>query len=396
MAEHLDRVVAYLLAQSWQIALLVVMVALLSWLLRHRSAHIRYLLWLVVLAKCLVPPVVDVPVAVLPALEPPVAVAMSPMPASEPVAPAPTTPTAGNDRPVPTISPAPPVSAALSTRQKLALIWMAGATIFVLAALTKAARTARWLRRQRRRPPVDLRTAIGALLSRLSIKRPPRIWLVDGVGQPFVWGVARGEIYLPTHFTRLEDREHQRDILGHELGHVLRFDAAVNTLQVVAQAIFWFHPFVWWANRRIRREREKCCDEMAIARLGAEARDYSKAIINTLIQEQESIRPVPSLAIAGPAKNIEERIRTMMTPGKRFYKCASLPIVVVVTLTGLLGVPTTFILTARANTTPVFGDPVNLGPTVNSPVEDSGPCISADGLSLYFPVSYTHLRAHET
>jgi hypothetical protein len=36
---------------------------------------------------------------------------------------------------------------------------------------------------------------------------------------------------------------------------------------VLVQALFWFHPLVWWLNRRIRHEREKCCDETVIGRL---------------------------------------------------------------------------------------------------------------------------------
>ncbi len=56
----------YLLQQSWQIADLIGIGTLINKTLRHRSAHIRYLLWLPVLAKCLVPPVFNMSVAVLP------------------------------------------------------------------------------------------------------------------------------------------------------------------------------------------------------------------------------------------------------------------------------------------------------------------------------------------
>lgn len=349
MAEHLDRTVEYLLAQSWQIAVLVVMVALLSWVLRNRSAHIRYLLWLVVLAKCLVPPALEVPVAVLPAPKPQVVPEAFLMAPRETTVPA--TTTAINEGLVSDVrSSGPSTSPPLSLRQWLAVIWMAGATIFAFVALTKAARTAGWLRRQRQTLPVDLRTGIEALLPPLGVKRSPRIWLIEGIGQPFVWGLARGEVYLPTHFTQLEDQEHQRDILGHELSHILRFDASVNTLQIVAQAVFWFHPFVWWANLRIRQEREKCCDEMAIARFGAGVKSYSTAIINTVSRAQESARRVPSLAIAGSLKHIEERIRAMMTPGKKFYKHPSLVAATATVLIALLTVPTALVLTARAQT----------------------------------------------
>ena len=72
METWLIRTADYLLAQSWQIAVLTIAVALASFLLRNRNAHVRYLLWLIVLAKCLVPPLYSIPVAVLPPQGPPV------------------------------------------------------------------------------------------------------------------------------------------------------------------------------------------------------------------------------------------------------------------------------------------------------------------------------------
>jgi hypothetical protein len=61
MEALLTRVADYPWTQSWQIALLTAVVALATWALRNRSAHVRYLLWLLVLAKCLTPPVCRVP-----------------------------------------------------------------------------------------------------------------------------------------------------------------------------------------------------------------------------------------------------------------------------------------------------------------------------------------------
>jgi ankyrin repeat protein len=72
--------------------------------------------------------------------------------------------------------------------------------------------------------------------------------------------------------------------------------------------------------------------------------------VNILISEHESTRPVPSLAVAGPVKNIEERIKTIMKPGKKFYKHPSLIAATIVILIALLTVPTALVLTARAET----------------------------------------------
>ena len=60
------ELVQYVATQSWQIAVLVVTVGVITFALCRRSAHVRYLLWLLVVAKCLVPPLHVVPLRVLP------------------------------------------------------------------------------------------------------------------------------------------------------------------------------------------------------------------------------------------------------------------------------------------------------------------------------------------
>jgi len=356
MENYLSPITNYLLTQSWQIAVLVAVIAAVNLALKNRSAHVRYLLWLIVLAKCLVPPLFTIPLAVLPQEKLAEPVGMPPVQAptvafevlDTPAAEAPVSPaTPVTAAPAPTVTEKP---ARLNSRRWLVFGWIAGVAVFLLFAVTKALRTNSWLRRQRKPIPVELRIGIENLFSGLGIKTFPKVWLIEGIGQPFVWGLLRGSIYLPADFVKVNSAEHRRGILGHELGHILRFDAAVNILQVIAQAVFWLHPFVWWANKKIRAEREKCCDEMAIARLGAKAKDYSDAIVNILISEHKSTRPVPSLAVAGPVKNIEERIKTIMKPEKKFYERPSLIAVTVVLLLALLTVPTVLVLTARAET----------------------------------------------
>ena len=352
MENYLSTITNYLLTQSWQIAVLVVLIAAVNLALKNRSAHVRYLLWLIVLAKCLVPPLLTVPLAVLPQeryAEPVRVLPAQMLTAFEamdmPEAEVPVSPVVAV--PVPTVIEK---TARLSSRQWIGFGWIVGVAAFFLFAVIKALRTDFWLWRQRKLLPAEAQTGIENLFSGFGIKTFPKVWLVEGIGQPFVWGLLRGTIYLPADFVKVNSAEHRRGVLGHELGHILRFDAAVNLLQIIAQAVFWFHPFVWWANKKIRAEREKCCDEMAIARLGAKAKDYSAAIVNILICEHESTRPVPSLAVAGPVKNIEERIKTMMKPGKKFYKRPSIIAVTVILLLALWTVPTALVLTARAET----------------------------------------------
>ena len=66
MENVLDQITNYLLAKSWQIAVLAAVITVVSLTLKNKSAHVRYLLWLIVLVKCLVPPLFTISLAILP------------------------------------------------------------------------------------------------------------------------------------------------------------------------------------------------------------------------------------------------------------------------------------------------------------------------------------------
>jgi len=411
MATGLTGITDYLLTQSWQIALLVLVVAAVNLALRNRSAHVRYLLWLIVLAKCLVPPFYAVPLAILPQQEQAEPAAMAPLAYAPPLEREATGPMMTEPAELSSIALEMPSSAVergrriISVREWLGIGWMVGACAFLAFNLLRALRANLWLWRRRKALPAELRRNIENLFSAHGVQSFPDVWLVEGFNQPFVWGLVRGSIYLPMDFLSINRPEHQRSVLGHELSHVLRFDAAVNILQVIAQAIFWFHPLIWWANRKIRQEREKCCDEMAVARLHTSPRDYSTAILETLAAMHKQTRPVPSLAVAGPVKNIEERIKTMLRPGKRFYKHPSLVTAIVVLLVALLTVPTALVLTARAetkSTTEQNPAPVRslIGPAAAGNLEEVKSLISAGadvnerGVWGTTPLHYASMEGH--
>ena len=318
METSLTKITDYLLTQSWQIAILVVVIAAVNFALRNKSAHVRYLFWLIVLAKCLAPPLLTVPLAILPQerteLYPRETLSLY----RGVVDPALTESSDLHSIPFEMRRPSTIERGwrGISTHEWLGIIWLAGVWVFLMFNLLRALRASLWLWRHRKRLPDVMRKDIEALFAHQGIKSIPHVWLVEDFNQPFVWGLLRGSIYLPFDFLKINKPERQTSVLSHELSHVLRFDAVVNILQVIAQTIFWFHPLIWWANRKIRQEREKCCDEMAVARLQTSPRDYSAAILETLAAKSERTRPVPSLAVVGPVKNIEERIKTMLRPEK--------------------------------------------------------------------------------
>jgi beta-lactamase regulating signal transducer with metallopeptidase domain/predicted esterase len=353
MAEILTNFYRYLIGQTWQICVVFAVVACAAGCLRRTSAHWRYLLWLVVLIKCLIPPLVTVPVAVLPDAVSPV---FAPVPAAEaPVSAAADRTTEQSWAPG---APARPETAVpawyreLSGRQWLGLAWLAGVAVFLLIAVARGFLLSRWLRRCARPAERTIDDDLWSLAGCSDTRYIPRVFLVDGIAQPFVWGLPRGNIYLPTHFKSLGLDDHWKEILMHELAHVHRFDAFVNAVQILVQGLFFYHPLVWWANRAIRREREKCCDEIAIAALSAPPKHYSTAIVETLVAEYKVTRSLPSLAVAGPIRNLEERIKTIMTPHRKFHLRPSRAAVATVLVLAAIALPTALVLTVRGERQP--------------------------------------------
>jgi ankyrin repeat protein/beta-lactamase regulating signal transducer with metallopeptidase domain len=357
METWLIKITNYLLAQSWQIAVLTIAVAVTSFLLRNKSAHIRYILWLIFLAKCLVPPLYMIPVAVLPEQDQPAYVPAPPV--SERMISEYRVPdVVVSESPVPaSVDPEVISSPAVTERQirydtrvLLAIGWIAGVIAFSFYYLLNAVRTQIWLLKRRKELPSEYQKKIESLFITYGVKKMPHVWLLERISQPFVWGLVRGSIYLPSELIDDKQMKFHTSLLGHELSHIIRLDAMINSLQVIAQVVFWFHPLVWWANRKIRVEREKCCDEMTIARTRALPEDYSEAIVEILAAKYEQARPVPSLAVAGQVKNIEERIKTMLRPGKKFYKRPSVIALTIILLLAILIVPIGCVLTRRSQT----------------------------------------------
>jgi protocatechuate 3,4-dioxygenase beta subunit len=180
------------------------------------------------------------------------------------------------------------------------------------------------------------------------MRKPPKVFCTEVAGQPFVWGWLAGDIYVPPNFDRMGDVAQRRTVLAHELAHVARWDAATNLLQLAVQAVFFFHPLVWWANRAIRREREKCCDEVVLSRPGESPRQYCEAIVAVLAGAAQGGRSASVLAVGGQLEAVEERIAAILTPKRRFHRRPSWLVKGTALAVACIVLPTGMVLTSRA------------------------------------------------
>lgn len=102
------------------------------------------------------------------------------------------------------------------------------------------------------------------------------VYLADHIDTPFVLGLVRPKIYLPSV---LPEREREY-ILLHERCHIRRLDHVVKLLAFLALCIHWFNPLVWLFFMLLGKDMEMSCDEAVIKKLGADIRaDYSASLL---------------------------------------------------------------------------------------------------------------------
>ena len=134
------------------------------------------------------------------------------------------------------------------------------------------------------------------LMARLQMSRPVRLYMSAIADVPTVIGWIRPCILLPVSaITGLVEAQ-LRAILAHELAHIRRYDYLVNLLQNAIETLLFYHPAVWWVSLTIRRERENCCDDIAVEVCG-DVMLYANALAQ--LEELRGSIPEPALAATG-------------------------------------------------------------------------------------------------
>jgi uncharacterized protein (TIGR03435 family) len=297
----------------WQSTVCLVIAGFLTLISRKNPARVRYGLWLAASVKFLIPFSLLVGIGshlarprVLLQTEPGFFLAMEQ--AGQPFAPATARPhvaeksrpdTSGRYRLV-NLLPAILVATWFCGFAVILFVWYARRRR-ISAALREAAplregREVEALRRLERlggmRKPIDL------LLSPASL-------------EPGIFGIVNPVLIWPKGFSAHLQDAHLEAILAHEVWHVRRRDNLAAAIHMVVEAIFWFHPLVWWLGSRLVEERERACDE-EVLELGSEPQVYAESILKACEFCLES----PLACMAGvTGADLKKRIVRIMTEG---------------------------------------------------------------------------------
>jgi bla regulator protein BlaR1 len=260
----------------WQSTLFAGIIALLALALRDNRARLRYGLWLAASVKFLVP------FAALAAVGGLVQWQQVPAPIRSGVASP-----AARDFNAPFtamwVDPTPMAAAAAQPQWIAPLlfgVWLCGFTAIAFR------RVKQW---RVIRAAVGVSTPFAAAVpTGIEIRTAPTEL------EPGVVGFRRPVILLPKGIDSYLTADQLAAVLAHEVCHVRRRDNLTAAMHMLVEAVFWFHPLVWWIGARLMATREQACDEHVVTET-AEPIAYAEGIVSVCRRYVET----PHMAVAG-------------------------------------------------------------------------------------------------
>jgi beta-lactamase regulating signal transducer with metallopeptidase domain len=147
----------------------------------------------------------------------------------------------------------------------------------------------------------------------MGVRREVRLLRSREQSMPMTFGIRRPSILIPA-IAETWTADRRRAVILHELAHVARRDCLTQTLAFVACTLYWFHPAVWWATRRLRIERELACDDRVIA-AGTQPREYAGHLLEIAYAFGDHRVSAMAVSMARP-QELESRMLAALDDGR--------------------------------------------------------------------------------
>src|ERR1700691_3600852 len=174
--------------------------------------------------------------------------------------------------------------------------WFTGTT-FLLCRLNIGLIVARRMKSIAVQPVgIELQKLFHNLRRRLGVVRSVSLMNSALVQVPTVIGWLRPLVLLPVECLTGLSTIQIEAIFAHELAHIRRHDYLVSVFQSIVEAVLFYHPAVWWVSGQVRREREDCCDDLAV-KISGDSLAYAKAL--SFLEERRGSSPAVALGANG-------------------------------------------------------------------------------------------------
>ena len=175
------------------------------------------------------------------------------------------------------------------------------------------------------------------LRRRVSVSLPirDRIYLCDAISSPFILGVVKPHIYLPSGL----DEVQRQNVLAHEQAHLARRDHWWKPLGFALLAVYWFNPVLWLAYTLLCRDIELACDERVIRTMDESAVKTYSTVLLACSMPRKAVITCP---LAFGEVGVKERVRNALHYKKPAFwvVAASVAVCVVVAVCFLTNPPT--------------------------------------------------------
>ena len=266
------------------IALAVMLVRLL---LKKAPKWINCVLWALVGVRLLMPFSIESVLSLIPSTETvPEHIVMSPSPSIDSGIPV------VNEMVNPVISEAftPKPSASVNSMEIIltvaSVLWIVGIFAMVVYGVVS------FLRVKKRVAP--------------SIRLRGNVYFCDDIDTPFILGVVRPRIYLPSEISERD----MKYVIDHEKAHLKRGDHIWKPLGFLLLAVYWFNPLLWVAYALLCRDIEKACDERVVKDMEvSDKKGYSEALIGCSVHR----RMITACPLAFGEVNVKGRIKNVLS-----------------------------------------------------------------------------------
>ena len=193
-------------------------------------------------------------------------------------------------------------------------LWMAGVTLFSLRLFRGFILTSRMRHANLFPLPSGWQESADNLARKLKIGRYIRIKGSYAITTPMVIGYFSPVILFPLSAVSGLNYHELEAVLVHELAHIRRHDFVFICLQQVAETLLFYHPVTWLLTSFLDKEREKCCDDVAVS-LTNNSIPFAKAI--TLMESSRIHNSIPAASLLGRQNRLLNRIRRILSNGIR-------------------------------------------------------------------------------
>ncbi len=316
-----------------QFTIAALLVALAAVLMSRKWPHAVFMLCMLALFKCLVPPVITSPAGLFTRSE---NLAFAPAAVWEPseaevvrwkqnsrAGGEPTfVSSAGDAQGVPAMDSGVGAVAGNLGRafvRPLFVIWALGAGLMLVYCVFRLLR----LRTQMGHmvpAPERVTRMVEDLRAHMGVTQPVDVQVSEANLGPACLSFRKSTLVVPRIVVdRFSDRL-LRPVLAHELVHAKRGDSLWGCLQCVTQIIWWFHPLVWWIGRSASRLCERCCDNEVVSTAGCAPVDYAESLVNVL-SIKHSIHRMPLAHGMSASQITRQRLERIMASNTRPSRC---------------------------------------------------------------------------